>query len=57
MYRICIAVNGYYYVQREDRYGWRKFGGFFKTRAGARKMINDTRNAFGGPVGKVVEYV
>ena len=52
MYRILMAVNGYYYVQKQGRWDWFKVGGFFRTRAGARRFIRDYKNN-----NRVVEYV
>lgn len=70
MYRIMIARNGYYYVQKQvtnfSSYpykglvrSWRKVGGFFHTKAGARAMIRDDkmyRRIF-TPSSSVVEYL
>ena len=57
MYRILIAVNGYYYVQRQSNLSgrWLKVGPFFRTRRGARNYINDYRSIQRLP--NVVEYV
>lgn len=55
MHRILIAKNGFYYVQEHSGWnGWYKIGGFFNTRAGARRFIRD-RKGLGG--GNVVEYI
>lgn len=44
MFRILMARNGYYYVQRQGVYGaWTKVGGFFSSRGGAKKFIDDYR--------------
>lgn len=54
MYRILLASSGYYYVQRHVGWRWYKVGGFFNTRAGARRFIRDHKNYRVG--GRVVEY-
>jgi hypothetical protein len=60
MYRIMIARNGYYYVQHHNGYFWRKVGGFFHTKAGARALIRDDkmyrRLSPDLPFSRVVEY-
>lgn len=44
MFRVLMARNGYYYVQRQGVYGnWNKVGGFFSSRSGAKKFIEDYR--------------
>lgn len=60
MYRILLASSGCYYVQKKRTSGfwvnWHKVGGFFNTRAGARRFIRDHKNYNNG-IGNVVEYV
>lgn len=57
MYRILRAVNGYYYVQRQNGYGWKKTGGFFLSIRRAREFIDSIRCCGGrGPAPRVVEY-
>ena len=51
-YRILVARNGYYYVQKRGGWnGWSKVGGFFSTRVGARRFIDDHRGST-----QIVEY-
>ncbi len=59
MYRIMIARNGYYYVQKHCQFaftGWNKIGGFFKTRAGARAFIRDFKR-YQTTSSNIIEYV
>ncbi len=42
-YRILVAQSGYYYVQRYRLGAWKKIGGFFRTKAGARRFINEMK--------------
>jgi hypothetical protein len=55
-YRIMLATSGSYYVQRRNCCGeWKKFGNFFRTKAGAREFIRDLK-ATEPCCDKVVEY-
>lgn len=57
MYRILRAINGYYYVQRQSGYGWKKVGGFFTSIRRARDFVDAFRCCRGrGPIPQVVEY-
>lgn len=60
-YRVMLATSGYYFVQRYDRFsGWKKVGGFFRTRSGARNFARDTKYRDTWccpPRNNVVEYV
>lgn len=58
MYRIVIARSGSYFVQQRGIYGWKKVGGFFYTRAGARSFARSLRNCCIPPYNsRVVEYL
>lgn len=57
MFRIMMARNGYYYVQKDTWNGYKKIGGFFSTERGARKFINDYRRDIAVPYGnRVIGY-
>ena len=55
MYRIVMAESGYYYVQQQKFSGWRKTGGFFRTREEARSFARDLK--YGRCCSRVMEYV
>lgn len=56
MYRIMLAVNGYYYVQKKGYSGWKKTGAFFNTRRAAERLISDLKQDECQCLGKVVGY-
>lgn len=51
MFRIMIARNGRYYVQKLLRYGWSRFSLFYWTRQQCRDFIDAQRRT-----PRVVEY-
>lgn len=57
-YRIMLATSGSYYVQKLTTYGaWKKTGGFFRTKVGARAFVRDLQGCYCKPqYDKVVEY-
>lgn len=56
MYRIMLATSGSYYVQSMNEFGlWKKYGNFFRTKAGARAFIADLRRTE-CQCDKIVEY-
>ena len=61
MYRILLATSGFYYVQQHSAWnGWSKTGGFFPTKASARRFIRRMQGFYDAATprnGRVVEYV
>lgn len=53
--RVCAARNGYYYVQTLGWNGWRRNGGFFRTRIGAIDWARTLK--YGPRYPRVVQYV
>lgn len=55
-YRILVARNGYYYVQKYNGLRWMKIGHFYRTRLGAERLIAAYKNGVIDPNPRVVAY-
>ena len=57
MFRIKIAINGRYYVQKLLRYGWSRVSPFYNTRRQCRDFVAYERGCLRRGINRVVEYL